>query len=297
MLGAASRSAERRSTIPVVAYLAEKNHGWYALAYVLLALLTIWSIFPIYWVIATSFRPGADMYNRSLALWPTTTTLDNYRQVLFQTSFATGLSNSVLVAAIVTPISIVVAGMCAYSLTRLHYRGRRLVARVLIGSYLAPGAITFIAVYVLMVRLNLVNSLLGLILTQIAGFVPFGTWLLVGYFRSLPIELEEAALVDGASRWILLWQIVAPLALPAMVVVAVYSFTASWNDFLLPVMLLQRKEVMTAPVVLTAFQVSDVTYWGPIMAASALMALPPALLYLIGQRWVISGWTVGAVKA
>jgi multiple sugar transport system permease protein len=273
-----------------------RNRGWYALAYVLLGVLTVWSLFPIYWMVVTSLKTQADMYSRAAILWPSVTTLRNFEEV-YRSGFPRALGNSLRVAAIVTPATIVLSALCAYSLTRLRFNGRRLVARVLVASYLVPGAISFIAVYVLMVRLGLVNTLWGLILAQTAGFVPFGTWMLVGYFRSLPIELEEAALVDGAGRWTVLWRIMVPLALPAIVVVAVYSFTSSWNDFLLPLVLLQRREVLTAPPALTYFTIVDVTYWGPIMASSVLMATPPLLLYLMGQRWVVSGWTVGAVKS
>jgi multiple sugar transport system permease protein len=270
--------------------------GWYAAGYLVLAVLTLWSLFPLYWLLVTAVKSQAEMYSRAAILWPQQMTWVNFDQVLFRSSFPRALLNSLIVAAVVTPVSIALSALCAYSLTRLRYRGRRLVARLLVGSYLVPGAITFIATYALMVRLGLLSTLQGLMLAQVGGFVAFGTWMLVGYFRSLPVELEEAALVDGATRWVVLWQIVLPLALPAIVVVAIYSFTASWNDFLLPVVLLQRQDVVTAPAALTFFAVSDVTYWGPIMASATLMAIPPVLLYLLLQRWVVEGWTVGAVK-
>jgi len=281
----------------MIAWINRKNRGWYLLAYLLLALLVFWSVFPIYWMLVTSVKTQAEMYSKTAVLWPTVATLRNYDEVLFRSAFARALGNSLTVALVVTPCAVVISALCAYALTRLRFKGRRLIARVLVGSYLVPGAITFIATYVLFARFGLVNSLIGLMVAQTAGFIPFGTWMLVGYFRSLPVELEEAAMVDGANRWIVLWRIVVPLALPAVVVVAIYSFTSSWNDFLLPLVLLQRREVITAPPALTYFTVLDVTYWGPIMASSVLMAVPPLLLYLFAQRWVISGWTVGAVKS
>jgi multiple sugar transport system permease protein len=134
-------------------------------------------------------------------------------------------------------------------------------------------------------------------MTYLTFTVPFATWMLIGYFKSLPIELEEAAMMDGASRLTTLWRIVMPLSAPAVVVVAVFSFTLSWNEFLLALVLLTSKDKLTAPIGLSSYIVADVFYWGQMMAAATLMSIPPLLLYLIGQRWVIAGWTAGAVKS
>jgi multiple sugar transport system permease protein len=149
----------------------------------------------------------------------------------------------------------------------------------------------------MMSNIGLRDNLFGLGLTYLTFSVPFATWMLIGYFKSLPIELEEAAMVDGASRLTILWRIVLPLSAPAIVVVAVFSFTGSWNEFLYALVLISSVDKFTAPVGLTSYQVADVTYWGQLMAAATIMSLPPLLLYLIGQRWVIAGWTAGAVKS
>jgi multiple sugar transport system permease protein len=186
--------------------------------------------------------------------------------------------------------------MAGYAISRLHFRGRALMARTLIYSYLVPASILFIPLFVLMVRLGLTNSLVGLSLAYLTFTVPFCTWMLIGYFRTVPVELEEAALVDGATKWTVLWRIIVPLSAPAMVVVAVFSFTLSWNEFLYALVLVQNKEFMTAPVGLTSFQIADQTFWGAMMSASTIMSIPPLLLYLVGQRWVIAGWTLGSVK-
>jgi multiple sugar transport system permease protein len=202
-----------------------------------------------------------------------------------------------MIAVATTAISIVVASMAAYSLTRLRYLGRAGFARVLVYAYLAPGTVLFIPLFVMMTNLGLRDNLGGLALTYLTFTIPFATWMLIGYFKSLPIELEEAAMVDGASRLTVLWRIVMPLSAPAMVVVAIFSFTLSWNEFLYALVLIGSKENLTAPVGLASYQVADVFFWGQMMAAATIMSLPPLLLYLVGQRWVIAGWTAGAVKS
>ena len=186
--------------------------------------------------------------------------------------------------------------MAGYALTRLQFFGRAALARLLIYAYLAPGTILFIPIFMMMNRLGLRDNLLGLILAYLTFTLPFATWMLMGYFRSVPIELEEAALIDGASRWRVLWRIVVPLSLPAIVVAAVFAFTLSWNEFLYALVLLQREDVMTAPVGLSAYVIGDQFYWGQMMAAATIMSLPPLIVYLFGQRWVIAGWAAGAVK-
>jgi multiple sugar transport system permease protein len=206
------------------------------------------------------------------------------------------LRNSFIIAVTTTTAATIIGAIGAYSLTRLQFTGRHTFARLLVYSYLAPGSILFIPLYVMFVKLNLTNNLIGVAIAYLTFTVPFCTWMLMGYYRSIPRELEEAALVDGATRWTALWRIIVPLAAPAFVVVAVFSFTLSWNEFLYALVLLQKEDLLTAPVGLTYFTVGDTTFWGRMMAASTVMMLLPIALYLFGQRWVVSGWTLGAVK-
>jgi multiple sugar transport system permease protein len=201
-----------------------------------------------------------------------------------------------IVALATTIISTVVGSMAGYALVRLRFHGRKPFGRLLIYCYLAPGSILFIPIFGMMVTLHLTNSLFGLGLTYLTFTVPFCTWMMMGYMATVPVELEEAALVDGATRWTALWRIVLPLTVPALVVVSVFSFTLSWNEFLYALVLVQNQSVMTAPVGLAFLQAGDVFFWGKIMAASIIMSVPPMILYLIGQKWLVSGWTLGSVK-
>jgi multiple sugar transport system permease protein len=294
---------ERGSTasarpMPAVLWLSRKNRGWYALGYVLLAILSAWTIFPFYWQLATSLRQDVDLYSTSLALVPTALTLDHYARVLGPGSpFAGQFVNSTIVGIAVTAAAVAIGAIAAYALSRLRFFGRGALARLLVYAYLAPGTMLFIPLFVMMNNLGLRDSLVGLVLAHLTFSVPFAAWLLMGYFRSIPVELEEAAMVDGASRLDALLRIVLPLSGPALVVVAVFAFTLSWNEFLYAFVLIQTPSRMTAPIGLFSYLNGDTTYWGQMMAAATIMSVPPLLLYFFGQRWVISGWTAGAVKS
>jgi multiple sugar transport system permease protein len=297
VLTRAARPTPRARSTPLAAWLSRKNRGWYVLAYVLLAILSIWTIFPFYWQLATSLRRDVDLYSTSLALIPTALTLDHYARVFGPTSpFAGQFLNSAILGVAVTIVAVAIGALAAYALTRLRFFGRGALARVLVYAYLAPGTMLFIPLFVMMNNLGLRDSLIGLALAHLTFSVPFAAWLLMGYFRSIPVELEEAAMVDGASRLTALLRIVLPLSGPALVVVAVFAFTLSWNEFLYAFVLIQTPSRMTAPVGLFSYLNGDTTYWGQMMAAATIMSIPPLLLYFFGQRWVISGWTAGAVK-
>jgi multiple sugar transport system permease protein len=286
-----------RRSLPIVSYLARKNRGWLLLGYVVIAVFAIWTIIPIYWELLTSFKTEAEINTIEVVLFPREFTFYHYVEVFTASKFPLFFRNSFVVAFSTMIVAMVVGSMGGYAMTRLRFFGRTTFARLLIYSYLAPGSVLFIPLYAMFVKLNLINNLAGVSIAYLTFTVPFCTWMLMGYFRSIPVELEEAALVDGATRWIALWRIIVPLAAPALVVVAVFSFTLSWNEFIFALVLLQKEELLTAPVGLTYFTIGDTTYWGAMMAASSLMMLLPVALYFFAQRWVVRGWTLGAVKS
>src|SRR5215469_5602782 len=286
-----------RRSIPIVSYLARKNRGWLLLGYVVIAVFAIWTVIPIYWELLTSFKTEAEINTIEVVLFPREFTFYHYVEVFTASKFPLFFRNSFVVAFSTMIVAMIVGSMGGYAMTRLRFFGRTTFARLLIYSYLAPGSVLFIPLYAMFVKLNLINNLAGVSIAYLTFTVPFCTWMLMGYFRSIPVELEEAALVDGATRWIALWRIIVPLAAPALVVVAVFSFTLSWNEFIFALVLLQKEELLTAPVGLTYFTIGDTTYWGAMMAASSLMMLLPVALYFFAQRWVVRGWTLGAVKS
>src|SRR5919202_5810057 len=249
--------AER--SVPVVSWLARKNRGWYLLGYVALAILTFWTVFPFYWQLATSLRSDVDLYTTRVELVPRALTLEHYGKIFGPgMPFTLQFTNSLIVALGVTAIAIVCGSMAGYALPRLRFFGRAGLARILVYAYLAPATMLFIPLFVMMQNVGLRDNLIGLVLAHLTFAVPFATWMLMGYFKSIPVELEEAAMVDGASRWRTLWLIVFPLSAPAIVVVAVFAFTLSWNEFLYALVLVQAKDKMTAPIGLTTYVVGAV---------------------------------------
>jgi ABC-type glycerol-3-phosphate transport system permease component len=262
----------------------------------LLVVMLVWTLVPFYWMIATSLKKDKEIYGFEATLIPRQPTLSNYTRLFTTTPFVKYLRNSTIIALGNTLASLLCACLGAYALARLRFPGRGLIARGLVVSYLVPPSLLFIPLFAVLATLSLIDTHQGLILTYLGFSVPFCTWLLMGYFRTVPLELEEAALVDGCSRLGTLVRIILPMSLPALAVVAFFSFTQSWNEFLYANVFVNSVEVRTITTGLTLFIVEDVFFWGPMMGASFLSALPPVLLYLVFQRWVVKGLTLGGVK-
>jgi ABC-type glycerol-3-phosphate transport system permease component len=262
----------------------------------LLVVMLVWTLVPFYWMIVTSLKKDKEIYGFEATLIPRQPTLANYTRLFTTTPFVKYLRNSTIIALGTTLASLVFACLGAYALARLRFPGRGLIARGLVVTYLVPPALLFIPLFWVMARLVLIDTHQGLILVYLSFTVPFCTWLLMGYFRSVPIELEEAALVDGCTRLGSLVRVILPMSLPALAVVAFFSFTQSWNEFLYANVFVNSPEVRTITTGLTLFIVEDVFFWGPMMGAAFLSTLPPLLLYLIFQRWVVKGLTLGGVK-
>ena len=262
----------------------------------LLVAFLVWTLVPFYWMVVTSLKKDKEIYGFEATLLPRQPNLDHYRRLFTQTPFVQYLLNSTIVAVSTTAASLVLACLGAYALARLRFPGRQIIARGLIFTYLVPSSLLFIPLFTVMSTLALIDTRRGLVLAYLGFTVPFCTWLLLGYFRSVPFELEEAALVDGCSRLSALVRIILPMSLPALAVVAFFAFTQAWTEFLYANVFVNSPDVRTITTGLTLFVVEDVFFWGPMMGAACLASVPPVLLYLIFQRWVVKGLTLGAVK-
>jgi ABC-type glycerol-3-phosphate transport system permease component len=262
----------------------------------LLVVLLVWTLLPFYWMIATSLKADREIYGFEATLYPHRPTLAAYGRLFATTPFMKYVRNSTIIAIGNTVLSLAFGCLGAYALARLRFPGRGLIARGLVVTYLVPPALLFIPLFAVLSVLRLIDTHQGLVLTYLSFSVPFSTWLLMGYFRSIPLELEEAALVDGCSRLGSLVRVILPMSLPALAVVTFFAFTQSWNEFLYANVFVNSVEVRTITMGLSLFIVEDVFFWGPMMAASFLSTLPPLVMYLIFQRWVVKGLTLGAVK-
>ncbi len=252
-------------------------------------------LFPLYWVVITSLKLPREIY-RVPALWPQVFTWNNYRILLDQKGFLANIANSFYVAGSVTVIALVISSLAAYSLARFRTRFRGLIGRLILFAYLTPTSLLFIPISILMAELGLGNSLRGLILVYLAFSLPVATWLLQGYFRAIPRELEEQGMIDGLSRLGTLFRIVLPLSAPGLAAVAIFTFTGAWNELLLALVLITSESQRTAPLALNYLITSDVLPWGPLMAGAVLSALPLVVLYFVAQRFMVDGMTAGSVK-
>jgi multiple sugar transport system permease protein len=261
-----------------------------------LALMILWTAIPFYWMFVTSLKHDKEIYGYEATLIPEKPTLDGYVTILRDTPYLIFLRNSTVVAVGSTVISLIIACLGAYAIARLNFPGRALLARLLVCTYLVPASLLFIPLFAIMSALRLTDTLHGLTIAYLSGDVPFCTWLLMGYFKSVPTELEEAALVDGCNRVTALIRVVLPVSLPALVVVTFFCFTRAWNEFLYAYVFTSTNAARTITTGLVNFMSADVFFWGPLMASTILSALPPVIMFLLFQRWVVKGLTLGAVK-
>jgi multiple sugar transport system permease protein len=261
-----------------------------------LALMILWTAIPFYWMFVTSLKYDKEIYGYEATLIPEKPTIANYITILRDTPYLIFLRNSTVVAVASTVISLIIACLGAYAIARLNFPGRAFLARLLVCTYLVPASLLFIPLFAIMSALRFTDTLYGLTIAYLSGDVPFCTWLLMGYFRSVPTELEEAALVDGCNRVTALIRVVLPVSLPALVVVTFFCFTRAWNEFLYAYVFTSTNAARTITTGLVNFMSADVFFWGPLMASTILSALPPVIMFLVFQRWVVKGLTLGAVK-
>jgi multiple sugar transport system permease protein len=266
--------------------------------YLPLALFVVVLLFPFYWMAITSFKPNAELYdykkyNPFLIGSPT---LQHVKHLLFETAYPHWLVTTMVVAVCSTTLSLFSSVLAAYAIQRLRFMGSQYVGLAIYLAYLVPPSILFIPLATTIYQLGLFDSPLALILTYPTFLVPFSTWLLIGYFKSIPYELEECALIDGATRLQILRRITLPLAVPGLISAGIFSFTLSWNEFIHALAFIQSSEKKTVSVaILTELVSGDVYQWGSLMAGSLLGSLPVAIFYSFFVDYYVSSLT-GAVK-
>lgn len=266
--------------------------------YLPLGILFFVLLFPFYWMVVTTFKPDAELYDYAHfnPFWVVHPTLEHIDKLLFQTSFPNWMVNTLVISVSSTFISLFSSVCAAYAIERLRYKGSQYVGMAIFLAYLVPPSILFIPLVAMVFRLGLFDTDWSLILTYPTFLVPFCTWLLMGYFRTIPYELEECALIDGASRLQILLKITLPLAVPGLISAGIFAFTLSWNEFIYALTFISSSENKTIPVgAITELVEGDVYHWGSLMAAALLGSVPVVLLYSFFVDYYVSSLT-GAVK-
>ena len=254
-------------------------------------------LFPFYWMVITSVKPDNELLSRDgNPFWVIAPTLAHFKKLLFDTAYPEWLWNTVLVSVVATAFSLFASVLAAYAIERLRFSGAKQVGLSIFLAYLVPPSILFIPLAAIVYQLGLFDTRWALILTYPTFLIPFSTWLLMGYFRSIPYELEECALIDGATRWQIRVKIVLPLAVPGLISAGIFAFTLSWNEFIYALTFISSSENKTVPVgVVTELVEGDVYHWGPLMAGALLGSLPVAFVYSFFVEHYVSGLT-GSVK-
>jgi multiple sugar transport system permease protein len=266
--------------------------------YIPLLVFIVLGLFPFYWMLITSIKPNRELYSQKIMpLMVYQPTLKHYIDLLYETNFLTWTYNTFLVAVVTTIISVVLGTMMAYPLARMRFPGAAVVAIGVAATYLVPQPLLFIPMSDIINRMELGNTLTAVMLTYPTLLIPFSAWLLMGYFKSVPRELEEAARIDGASRFQAMTRIVLPLCTPGLLSAGIFSFTLAQNEFLYALIFLAKSEVRTVPIgVVTELIRGDVFYWGQLMAGALLGSVPVAIIYSFFVEYYVAGLTAGSVK-
>ena len=261
-----------------------------------LAVFLIVASFPVYWIVLTSLKKGRDVFNTEELLIPSHLTFYNYVELFKENEISRWVWVSTTLALASTALAVLVGILAAYSLTHFRYKGRHMLALAVFFSYVIPKGLLFIPLFLVLNQLRLVDTFLGLVLAHETFSVPFCTWLLYGYFKTLPKELVDAGRIDGCSALGVMTRIILPLAAPGIATAAIFSFTTSWNEFLYAATLITSTELKTLPLGIAGFLRSDSFSWGPLMASAMIATIPMLILFVLLQRYVVQGLTLGAVK-
>lgn len=253
-------------------------------------------LFPFWWMALSSIKTLRELYTIPPVWWPEAPTLDNYRKVLFESNIPRYFLNSLVISIGATALALVLAVFASYGFARFKFKGKALLQSFVLVGQLLPTAAIIVPLFITLRVLGLVNTYWGLILVYMIITLPLSVWMLTSYFKAIPVELEEAAIIDGASRLGCLLRITLPLSLPGIVSVLVYAFVTTWNEFIFALCFATDSSVKTLPIGLAEFSTEFNTDWGAVMAASVVMTLPIALLFLSMQRLFIGGLTAGATK-
>jgi N,N'-diacetylchitobiose transport system permease protein len=266
--------------------------GWNLLGLLVFAVM----VFPVYWMVATAFKPGQQILSYTPQWFPTSPTLSNFRDAIDQPFFWHAVKNSLIIVSTVVALSVVLAFLASLALAKFHFYGRKAFIVLILGVQMVPLAALIIPLYILMSRLGQIDKLTGVIAMYLTFVLPFTVWTMRGFLLGIPKELEEAAMVDGATRFGAFVRVLLPLVGPGLVATSIFAFIQAWNEFIIAYVFLHTPEKQTLMVWLASFTTLRGTEWGPLMAGATLCALPVVVFFLLVQRRIAFGLTAGAVR-
>ncbi|MBT3228544.1 MAG: sugar ABC transporter permease [Candidatus Marinimicrobia bacterium] len=268
----------------------------YIMIYSILLVAVAWSIYPILRVITISIRPGDNLLTESLSIIPDDWTFDNYIKLFVDHPFGTWIWNSILVTVTVVITGVALASTAGYALSRFRFPGREASLLSLLVTQMFPATMLLLPLFIMLSSLHLINTYLGLIVIYSSTALPFCVWQMKGYYDTIPYSLEEAARIDGASRFMAFYKIILPLASPALVITALFSFMSAWTEYIVAAQVLWYEEMFTLPIGLKSFQANMTTEWGLYAAGAMIVSVPAIALFLFLTKYLIGGLTLGSVK-
>lgn len=272
------------------------SFGFRLFVYLVLFVFVVVAIYPILQVFSISLRPKSTLLSDSLAIIPPDATWDNYRALFTEQPFLLWVGNSFLVTIIVVLTGTVLASTAGYAFSRYRFPGRNAGLLSLLITQMFPATMLLLPLYIMLAKLNLINNFLGLIVIYSSTALPFCVWQMKGYYDTIPVSLEEAARIDGLGRFGAFYRVVLPLAAPALVITALFSFMAAWTEYIVAAQVLFYEDMFTLPIGLKSFQSNMSTEWGLYAAAALVVSIPAMVLFLVLTKWLIGGLTLGGVK-
>lgn len=264
--------------------------------HVYLIILSVIAFFPLIWVLISSVKSSGELTSNPTSFLPKVFTMANYKNVIENLGFTTNIVNSLIIALVTTVIAIVISSMAAYGIVRFFPKVGSIMSRALVTTYMFPPILLAIPYSLVMAKIGLTNTRIGLVVVYLSFSVPYAVWMLVGFFKTVPIGIEEAARVDGANKVVTFVKIVLPLVAPGIVATAIYTFINAWNEFLYSLILINSTDLMTVSVALKSLQGAEILDWGSMMAASTLVVVPSVIFFTFIQKYIAGGMTEGSVK-
>jgi len=267
-----------------------------AVAYLILIIFAVIAVYPVLQVLSISLRPGDRLLSTSLAIIPEDATFAAYKELFTGRPFLLWMRNSILISFVVTATGVILAALAGYAFSRFKFSGKNFGLLSLLVTQMFPATMLLLPMYIMLVKLGLINTFLGVIIIYSSTALPFCIWTMKGYYDTIPVSLEEAARIDGCTQFAAFYKVVIPLATPALVIVALFSFMTSWAEYVVAAQVLQDSDLWTLPVGLQTFQANMSTEWGLYAAASLIVSIPVVILFLALSKFLISGLTLGSVK-